>query len=337
MKKAISPIFALVFILISGCGKHKTQEGQAESGAANPATFGEEKPKDKPADANAIPAEPAKPIPKPSLELYPPITRVFPYSIPDSGRPLYFGFAADGTRPFQMVWGYAVAVFPDFEHALTEPSFNSEEEFVAFMNDWAKQFQANQKYVDGFNQAASTFAWKVDPNFFNNEAVTLPENLFDGAPAYVKVTQKVFARRFTTKAVGMTAITGSFEGATASIPVQIQAYTNAQLLAGKTRYESPTDGCVGCHGSPTTSRDAFLKHSSDYLAFSSDTEILTLIKTATYPDGTRLNSGTHKFTFATAEEESSIVAYLRSFPPSFDKIQSSTNAMAGFTGLNSFR
>ena len=331
MRKINVVLMLSLFSFSAACNDKKKVEEKEETASQPAVTTGTPKTGDALPPAVAVDNKVVPVAPKPSLELYPPSIGVFPFSLPDAKRSLYFGFAADGTRPFQMVFGYAVAAVPDFDQAITRPNFKTEAEFDTFMNDWAKQFQANAKYTQALNQLATSFAWVVDPVYFSDVALVLPDSIFAGAPEYVKATQKVFARRFTTKAVGNTTIKGTVDGGTLSIPVVIQAYTNAQMLAGKTRYETATTGCIGCHGNATTNQDAFLKHSSDYLAFVTDLEIMNLVKTSAYPDGSLLNNGTHKFTFATPADETALVAYLRSFPPSFDKIQAGVGA-ATFQG-----
>jgi hypothetical protein len=307
---------SLVTILALSCGQKKVEEKTEEQGQA--AKTEEKAPAA--GDASGKPAAPAKKL----TELYPPSIGVYPLSAPAPGRSLYFGVVPGGTQKFEMIWVYAVAAVPDFSNALELPEFATEAEFDAWMEKWAAEFKENAEMVAALTKLQTEFSFKVDPAFITDAVQNIPDAALAGQPNYVKVTQKFYARRYTMKAAGNTAITAMVDGATFSAPVVITAYTAAQLTAGKTRYDStatgPAGGCAGCHGTATTTNDAFLKHSSDYLAYGTDAEIIGLVKTAVYPDGTPMSNPNHKFTFAAPADEANIIGYLRSFPASIDKL-----------------
>ncbi|WP_141732956.1 hypothetical protein [Oligoflexus tunisiensis] len=320
MKSILATSLIAMLALSTACSEKKAQDKQEDQGeAAKTEETGENQTGDATGDTPA-PAE------QKLTDLYPPAIGVYPLSAPDVGRSLYFGFSTDGTEKFEMIWVYAVAAVPDFSQALELPEFASQAEFDAFMEKWAAEFQSRPEMFDALTKLQNEFAFKVDPAFLNDAAVTIPAAATAGQPNYVKITQKFFARRYTTKAVGNTTISATVDGVNFSVPVVITGYTTAGIAAGKLRYDAPVsadaalNGCTSCHGN-AASGDAFAKHSSDYLAYATDAEILNLVKTSTYPDGTQLNGGTHLFTFATAADETNIVSYLRSFPTSFDKLQ----------------
>lgn len=318
MKRLLATSLVAILALSTACGKKKVEDKQEDQGQAaktdQPAKDGEDATADKP-------AAPAQKL----TDLYPPAIGVYPLSAPAPGRSLYFGVVPGGTQKFEMIWVYAVAAVPDFSQALEVPTFNTEAEFDAFMEKWAAEFKDRPEMIDALTKLQNEFSFKVDTVYMNDAALTIPAAALEGQPNYVKITQKFYARRYTTKAAGNTTISAMVDGATFTVPVVITAYTAAQLTAGKTRYDSTATGaaggCIGCHGTPTTSQDAFLKHSSDYLAYAMDAEITNLVKNAVYPDGTPMSNPNHKFTFATPADEANIVGYLRSFPPSFDKLQ----------------
>ncbi|HET9237919.1 MAG TPA: hypothetical protein VFO10_11740 [Oligoflexus sp.] len=309
---------SLVTILALSCGQKKVEEKTEEQGQAAKT---EEK---APAAGDASGTKPAAPAKK-LTELYPPSIGVYPLSAPAPGRSLYFGVVPGGTQKFEMIWVYAVAAVPDFSNALELPEFATEAEFDAWMEKWATEFKENPEMVAALTKLQTEFSFKVDAAFITDTAVAIPDAALAGQPNYVKVTQKFYARRYSMKAAGNTTITAMVDGATFSAPVVITAYTAAQITAGKTRYDNTATGaaggCAGCHGTATTTNDAFLKHSSDYLAYGTDAEIIGLVKNAVYPDGTPMANPNHKFTFAAPADEANIIGYLRSFPPSFDKLQ----------------
>lgn len=304
-------------VLVFACGSKKaTDDGKEESTNA-------------PASGSDVVKGQPEPAPAPVeslLKTYPAVIGVFPLSAPNPGRSLYLGVSTDGTQPFQFIWVYAVAAVPDF--SFKQPNVASQAEFDAFMNKWAEEFKADQALVAQLNKLATDFAFKFDPAFLTDAALAIPAASTAGQQPYIAITQKFFARRLTAKAAGNTTISAVVEGAQFTVPVTITGYTSAQLSAGKARYDAAQGGCVGCHGNATTSQDAFLKHSSDYLAYATDLEIMGLVKTSKYPDGTVLNNGAHTFTFADAAAEAALVGYLRSFPTSFDKIQGVQNQPA---------
>jgi hypothetical protein len=313
--KFLATSLVAILALSTACGEKKVEDKKEEQGQAAKV---EEK---APAAGDATVEKPAVPAPK-LIELYPPIIDAFPLSDPAPGRSLYFGVVPGGTQKFEMIWVYAVAAIPDFNKGLElPPDFQSQAEFDAFMEKWTAEFKERPEMVAALTKLQTEFSYKVDPAFLTDTAVAIPDAALAGQPNYVKVTQKFYARRYTTVAAGNTTITGG--GLT--VPVVITSYTAQQLADGKARYDNTATGeaggCIGCHGTPTTSRDAFLKHSSDYLAYGTDAEITNLFKNAVYPDGTPMSNPNHKFTFAAATDETNIVAYLRSFPPSFDKLQ----------------
>jgi len=318
MKRILATSLVALVALSSACGEKKAQDKVEEQGQA---VKTEEKTDVKTGDASKEPAV------QKLIELYPPSIGVYPLSAPAAGRSLYFGFSTDGTQKFEMIWVYAVAAVPNFDNALSVPNFASDAEFIAFMDKWTAEFTARPEMVASLNKLATEFSFKVDPLLFNDAAYAIPKAFTDSMLPYEKATQKYFARRYTTKAAGATTISATVDGATFSVPVTITSYTNAQLTAGKARYDAAasadpaTAGCVGCHGNATASQDAFLKHSSDYLAYAMDAEVLNIVKNAAYPNGALLNNGTHKFTFIDAAAESAIIGYLRSFAPSIDKLE----------------
>jgi cytochrome c553 len=308
---------SLVTILALSCGEKKVEEKtEAQGQAAKPAETA-------PAAGDASGTKPAAPAKK-LTELYPPAIGVYPLSAPAPGRSLYFGVVPGGAQTFEMIWVYAVAAVPDFSNALELPEFATEAEFDAWMEKWATEFQANPEMVARLTKLQTEFSFKVDPAFITDAVQNIPAAALAGQPNYVKVTQKFYARRYTMKAAGNTAITATVDGANFSAPVVITAYTAAQLTAGQARYDSTATGaaggCISCHGTATATNDAFLKHSSDYLAYGTDAEIIGLVKNAVYPDGTPMSNPNHKFTFATPADEANIVGYLRSFKPSIDKL-----------------
>ena len=316
--------------LTIACGKAKVEEKKSEdtatadqnsnksdaanSTAANPAS--------KPAEVTP----PAAPAPK-LLELYPPVFGIFPLTEPEAGKSLYFGFSSDGSQTFQMMWIYAVIASPNFDAAEKLPDLSTEAAQEAFLSKWAAEFAARPDHVASLNKLAAEFSFKVDPNYMNDASATIPASALSSIPVWAQATQKYFARRYTTKAPGTTSITATIDGVAVQYPVTIKAYTTAQLTQGKARYEAPTEGCVSCHGSASTNKTAFLKHSSDYLAFASDAEILNIVKNASYPDASLLNDGAHKWTLASPQVENDLVGYLRSFPPYFDKLQPALPAL----------
>ncbi|HYX36393.1 MAG TPA: hypothetical protein VE954_25080 [Oligoflexus sp.] len=322
MKRILATSLIAVLALSTACGQKKVEDKAEEQGqAAKDEQSG---------DAATDPNAPKTDVPAQKLtDLYPPAIGVYPLSAPAPGRSLFFGFSSDGTQKFEMIWVYAVAAVPDFDKAVTVPQFTTQAEFDAFMEKWATEFKDRPEMVAALTKLQTEFSFKVDPLFMTDAAVTIPAAALDGQPNYVKITQKFYARRYTTKQAGATTISATANGATLSVPVTVTAYTNASITAGKTRYDTAANaatpglsGCVGCHGSATAGQDAFLKHSSDYLAYATDAEILAIVKTGTYPDSTLMaNAATHKFTFAAVTDEANIVGYLRSFPPSFDKLQ----------------
>jgi cytochrome c553 len=317
MKRILATSLIAFLALGTACSEKKAQDKQEEQGSAKSET-GDNQTGDASGETPA--AE------KKLVDLYPPVIDVFALSAPDFGRSLYFGYTADGAVKFEMIWIYAIAALPNFDAALELPDFQSQAEFDAFMEKWATEFQSHPDF-ETFTKLQNEFSFKVDPAFLGDAPYPIPAEATAGQPNYVTVTQKFFARRYTTKAAGNTTISASVDGANFSVPVVITGYTAANLAAGKARYETDPNeanaslsGCVGCHGS-RESGDAFAKHSSDYLAYATDAEILNLVKTSTYPNGAQLNNGTHTFSFATPQDETNIIGYLRSFPTSFDKLQ----------------
>jgi cytochrome c553 len=319
MRKIIALSWVALVALSSACGENKTQDKPEIQGQG--AKVEELSNSKTNADAKK------EPVAQKLIDLYPPSIGVYPLSAPAPGRSLYFGFSADGTQKFEMIWVYAVAAVPNFDKALAPPNFATDAEYITFMDKWTAEFTARPEMVASLNKLATEFSFKVDPLLFNDAAYTIPKAFSDSMLPFEKATQKYFARRYTTKAAGATTISALVDGATFSVPVTITNYTNAQLSAGKTRYDAAatgnpaTAGCVGCHGNATTSQDAFLKHSSDYLAYVMDAEVLNIMVNAAYPNGMLLNNGAHKFTFADAAAESAIIGYLRSFAPSIDKLE----------------
>jgi mono/diheme cytochrome c family protein len=328
MKRFLATSLVAILALTTACGEKKVEEKQETQGQA--AKAGE--PAKETGDASA--EKPAKPAQK-LIELYPPFIDAFPISAPDPGRSLYFGFVQGGTQKFEMIWLYAVAAVPDFRKALNVPTFASEAEFTAFMEKWAAEFKERPEMVEALTKKQNEFSFTVDPTYFTDVALAIPPAALEGQPNYVKITQKFYARRLTTKAAGTTSITATIEGQPFSVPVTIASYTAAQMTTGSTRYTSsatgPAGGCAGCHGNPAAAggQNAYFKHSSDYLAYGTDAEIGTLIETATYPGGAKMaNAATHMFTFATPEEKAAVVAYLRSLPTAFDKVTGVANQPA---------
>lgn len=318
MKRFLATSLVTILALSTACGQKKVEDKKEEQGQAAKT----EAPAKDTGDATAD--KPAA-SPQKLTDLYPPSIGVYPLSAPAPGRSLYFGVVPGGTQKFEMIWVYAVAAVPDFSQALEVPNFTTEAEFDAFMEKWAAEFKDRPEMVAALTKLQTEFSFKVDPAFMNDAALAIPAAALEGQPTYVKITQKFYARRYTTKAAGNTTISAMVDGATFTVPVVVTSYTPEQLAAGKTRYDSTTTGaaggCVGCHGTPTTSQDAFLKHSSDYLAYAMDAEIINLVKNAVYPDGSPMSNPNHKFTFAAPADEANIIGYLRSFPPSFDKLQ----------------
>jgi cytochrome c553 len=320
MKRFLATSLVAILALSTACGEKKVEEKQEAQGQAAKA----EEPAKDTGDASA--EKPAKPAAK-LTDLYPPAIGVYPLSAPAPGRSLYFGYVPDPARKFEMIWVYAVAAVPDFSQALEVPNFASEAEFDAFMEKWAAEFKDRPEMIGALTKLQNEFSFQVDATYFNDAPVTIPAAALDGQPNYVKITQKFYARRYTTKAAGTTSISAMVDGATFTVPVTIASYTAAQMTSGSARYTNTATGaaggCAGCHGNPQAGggQNAFFKHSSDYLAYATDAEIGTLIETAAYPDGSLMaNAATHMFTFATPEDKAAMVAYLRSLPTAFDKI-----------------
>jgi hypothetical protein len=63
----------------------------------------------------------AEPKKKNKFELYPPIFTIYPLSQPEPGHAFQFGYVPDAERPFQTVFGYVVAVEPDFQYGEAPP------------------------------------------------------------------------------------------------------------------------------------------------------------------------------------------------------------------------
>lgn len=314
MKRYLAGSLILAMALTAACGKKKAEDKPAD---AAPAVKVEDK---KPADGDAAAEKPVEKL----LTLYPPVYNVEARSAPAEGSSLYFGVSPGTTgRNFDMVWVWIVTAFPDFDGALNPPTFNTEDEANAFMEKWAAEFAALPANVAELDKTATDFKFTVAPAFFTDTAFPIPATATADLPQWVKTTQKIFARRYRTVSAGSTTITGTFKGETLTVPVVISAYTAAQLTAGETRYNivgtAATNGCVDCHKVANAANDAFLKHSSDYLAYATDLAISNIFTTSTYPNGALLLNGTHTKTFDAAGA-TAMVGYLRSLPTSLDKI-----------------
>lgn len=268
----------------------------------------------------AMPEADAEKKKKSKFELYPPLFTIYPLSQPEPGHPFHFGYAADAERPFQTVLAYVVAVEPNFHYGEAPPPVLLDPvAFEDFMNDWAVDFQRHPELVQQLKDMAETFAWQVDGEYIEDKAEPVPVNALDDQPLYMQSTQITLARRLTFKKAGSTVITGDINGTVLKIPFAIKEYSKAQLDLGKARYDKIEDSCARCHEGPEATRGAYLKHSSDFLAFFTDAQLIEMFKNSNNPDGGPFLGGLHVNAFADATEEEGVVAYLRSMLPWFDK------------------
>jgi hypothetical protein len=187
------------------------------------------------------------------------------------------------------------------------------------MNDWAVEFQKRPELVQQLQDLASTFRWQIDPQYIEDKAEPIPDRVVDEQPRYLRLTQVILARRFVFKMPGNTVVAGDINGTLLKIPYAIKEYTKAQLDLGKARYEKLEDSCARCHAGPEATRGAWLKHSSDYSAYFTDTQLIGMFKDSLNPDGSPYLGGFHVNVFTDAAEEEAVVAWLRNMLPWFDK------------------
>jgi hypothetical protein len=104
-----------------------------------------------------------------------------------------------------------------------------------------------------------------------------------------------------------------------TIPVNVNAYAAAQFTSGKTSYDATCNGCHGNAANPST----YLLHASDSLAFMTDAEIKGVFVNSAYPDATPVSNGQHNYSTQIGIEvdQDAVVAYLRSFPATLDKLE----------------
>jgi hypothetical protein len=259
---------------------------------------------------------------KSKFELYPPVFTIYPLAQPEPGHPYHFGYAADAERPFQTVFAYVVAVEPNFQYGEAAPPVILDPvAYEEFMNDWSVDFQRHPELVQKLQDMAQTFAWQVDAQFIEDKPEVIPARVLDAQAPYMRATQVTLARRFTFKMPGSTVVTGDINGSVLKVPFAIKEYTKAQVDLGKARYEKVDDSCVRCHAGPDASRSAYLKHSSDFMAYFTDAQLIEMFKNSTNPDGSPFQGGFHVNVFTDALEEEGMVAYLRNMLPWFDKAQ----------------
>jgi hypothetical protein len=276
------------------------------------------------ADADSGSPEPGKEptsTPMALIDQYPPEFGVFPLSaLPSQGRTLTLGFDASGANKFDLIFLYAVAAFPNFDQAATRPNLSTAEAQEAFMTKWAKEFQGRPEYVQRLATLDGQFSLNVDAAFLSKSDVDLSK-LLAQAPEFVKLTQTIKGNRFTTKAMGATLITPFMNGQARplTIPVNVNAYAAAQFTSGKTSYDATCNGCHGNAANPST----YLLHASDSLAFMTDAEIKGVFVNSAYPDATPVSNGQHNYSTQIGIEvdQDAVVAYLRSFPATLDKLE----------------
>lgn len=259
---------------------------------------------------------------KSKFELYPPLFTIYPLSQPEPGHPFHFGYAPDAERPFQTVLAYVVAVEPNFHYGEAPPPVLLDPlSFEDFMNDWAVDFQRHPELVQQLQDLAKTFAWQIDGDYIEDKPEPVPATALADQPRYMQVTQITLARRLTFKKAGSTVITGDINGTLLKIPFAIKEYSKAQIDLGKARYDKVDDSCARCHTGPEATRGAYLKHSSDFLAFFTDAQLVEMFKNSNNPDGGPFLGGLHVNIFTDSLEEDGVVAYLRNMLPWFDKSQ----------------
>lgn len=263
---------------------------------------------------------PAPKIKKASLDLYPPIYTVYPLSRPEPSHAFFFGYAADAERPFQTVLAYVVAVEPDFQYGETAPPVLLDSQaYDSFMIDWALQFQKRPELVQKLKDLAANFSWQIDSQYIDDKAELIPDRVLDDQPRYARITQITLARRLTFKMAGSTEVKGDTPSGIISIPMNIKAYSKAQIDLGKARYEKVGAACISCHAGPEAVRSAFLKHSSDFMAYFTDSQIVGFMKNSSNPDGSDFLEGLHVNAFVDVAEEEGMVAFLRNMLPWYDK------------------
>jgi mono/diheme cytochrome c family protein len=302
---------------MSACGEKKVEETKGQQGTAEATPAADD-------DGSILSppdGAPADTKPRALIDLYPPEFGIFPLSgLPAPGRSLNFGHDASGAKKFELVFLYAVAAVPNFDNATSLPNLATEEAQVKFMTDWAKEFAARPMYVQQLADMEAGFSLTADAAFLTKANVDLTKILAN-VPEFVKTTQKIKGNRFTTVAPGTTSIVPTIKGQAQqlTIPVQITSYTTAALTSGQTLY---TANCASCHNN-AANPDTYLLHASDSLAFATDAEIQNVIANGLYPNGVPVNGGMHRFATAipNVADQAAIVAYLRSFPATFDKIE----------------
>jgi hypothetical protein len=296
----------------SGCRSKKVQDQEAlpQTVITESKTLGE------------VPEADAKKKKKTNFELYPPMFTIYPLSQPEPGQPFRFGYAPDAERPFQTVLAYVVAVEPNFHYGEARPPVLLDPvAFEDFMNDWAVDFQRHPEFMQQLQDMAKNFAWQIDGEYIDDKPEPVPASSLGDQPRYMQVTQITLARRLTFKKAGTTVITGDINGTLLKIPFAIQEYSKAQIDRGKARYEKIEDSCARCHAGPEATRGAVLKHSSDFLSFFTDAQLVEMFKNSNNPDGGPFLGGLHVNMFTDAGEEEGVVAYLRNMLPWFDKAQ----------------
>lgn len=270
-----------------------------------------------------VPEADAEKKKKSKFELYPPLFTIYPLSQPEPGHPFHYGYAPDAERPFQTVLAYVVAVEPNFHYGEAAPPVLLDPvAFEDFMNDWAVDFQRHPELVQKLQDLAKNFAWQIDAEYIEDKAEPIPPTVLDDQPLYMQSTQITLSRRLTFKKAGSTVITGDINGTLLKIPFAIKEYSKAQLDLGKARYEKIDDSCTRCHAGPDATRGAYLKHSSDFLSFFTDAQLIEMFKNSNNPDGGPFLGGLHVNVFTDIAEEEGVVAYLRNMLPWFDKAQS---------------
>jgi hypothetical protein len=97
-----------------------------------------------------------------------------------------------------------------------------------------------------------------------------------------------------------------------SAKLTVTAYTTDQYNAGQTRYMTAPTGiiaCTTCH-----SGAGGVDHTPTVTAVDSDSDLVSAITTATYPNGRTLNAPNHMFALSDGEK-SGLVAYIRALAP----------------------
>ena len=137
------------------------------------------------------------------------------------------------------------------------------------------------------------------------EQVGNPDFAFD-------LTGLTFAM-ITTTAPGTTTVTTTNGTISFETTIVVKEYTTENYTVGDARYNSEEAGarvaCASCH-----QQAGGVDHSSNWLAYFDDANILSAIETAVYGDGYALQFAEHKYDLTEAEKIG-IMSYLRALPP----------------------